>query len=261
MNIFDGMFQSRHLRPVYRGMGMKVQSFFARSLALIIFATMFASYLCPSLSDDSEPLRKTRVLATGDPVAIISPLPDEVSNGTWWNLNASGSSDPDGLITNVTWSITIADTVTHLFGLREDFKFKTLGLYKIVLTVEDNDNKTASAFTAVYSIIDSDRDGLPDWWEMKYLLSLRESGSDDRDRDGYTNIQEYASHTDPTVKNPQPGLVTFLKDNWLYLAIIAGAIVAVIFAIMPSMKRKRERNEKAKIEYAIEIEKALQGEK
>jgi hypothetical protein len=52
-----------------------------------------------------------------------------------------------------------------------------------------------------------------------------------------------------------------VKDNWLYLAIIAAVIVGAMLAIMPRMKRKREQDEKTKIEFAIEIEKAMQGEK
>lgn len=240
---------------------MKMLSLLVKSPGIVLFAAMLAYASCPSYWEVPEPLGKANSLAAGDPVAVISPLPDEVSNGTWWNLNASGSSDSDGMITNFTWSITVAKNESRLYGQMENFKFRTLGLYKIVLTVRDNDNKTASAFTAVYSVIDSDSDGMPDWWEMKYFLSLRESGSDDHDRDGYSNLQEYASHTDPTAKDPQPGLVSFVKDNWLYLAIIAAAIVGAILAIMPRMKRRRERDEKTKIEFALEIEKALQGEK
>ena len=55
----------------------------------------------------------------------------------------------------------MAGTTSHLNGEREDFKFRTLGLYNIVLIVRFNDNKTASTFTAVYSIIDLDSDGMP----------------------------------------------------------------------------------------------------
>jgi hypothetical protein len=261
MGVFDGMLQRRHMGPVFGGLNIKILAFLGTSLAVLLFAAMFAPGLCPALWEVSDLPRKANALAAGDPVAVISPLPDEVSNGTWWNLNGNGSTDSDGLITNFTWSITVAGTTSHLYGKREEFKFRTLGLYKIVLIVRDNDDKTASAFTAVYSIIDLDGDGMPDWWEIKYFLFLSESGSDDYDRDGYTNLQEYASHTDPTAKDPQPGPVQFVKDNWILLAIIAAVIVGAILLILPRMKRRRKRDEKAKIEFAIEIEKALQGEK
>lgn len=198
----------------------------------------------------------------GEPVAVIAPLPDEVSNGTWQNLDGGDSYDDDGWIANFTWSITIGDSTTHIWGKSESFKFRTLGLYKITLTVTDNDNKSATAFTAVYSIVDSDRDGLPDWWEAFYFYGkLQFTGNDDNDGDEYTNLQEFASGTNPTVNDPQPGLVQMLADNWVYLAIIAAAIVGAILAIWPRLKKKRKREEKKMIEAAIEIEHALESEK
>lgn len=195
------------------------------------------------------------------PVAVIAPLPDEVSNGTWQKLDASGSYDYGGVITNYTWTITIGDSTVVLWGKVEDFKFKTLGLYKITLTVTDNRSLTDRAFTAVYSIVDSDKDALPDWWEMAYFLSLSYTGKDDNDRDGYTNLQEYASGTDPTVKDPQPTLLHMLAENWPYLAVAAAVVVAAILLIWPRLKRKRKEEERRKIEAAIEIERALESEK
>jgi hypothetical protein len=40
---------------------------------------------------------------------------------------------------------------------------------------------------------DSDRDGMPDWWERAHGLNPREAadGAQDRDGDGYTNVEEY----------------------------------------------------------------------
>ncbi|MFN3148856.1 pectate lyase [Bremerella sp.] len=47
---------------------------------------------------------------------------------------------------------------------------------------------------------DSDKDGIPDQWEMKYGLDSNnaEDASRDDDGDGYTNIEEYLNNTDPT---------------------------------------------------------------
>lgn len=198
----------------------------------------------------------------GGPVAVIGWLPDEVSNGTWWNLDASQSYDPDAIITNYTWSITINNATTQLYGQGESFKFRTLGLYKIRLTVRDTAGNSSTAFTAVYSIIDSDKDGLPDWWEVRYFGAITEqSGGDDYDHDGYTNLQEFASGTDPTEKNAQRTLIENLKENWIYLAIIAAILVAIVLALWPIMKKRRKQDEEKKIEAALEIEKALEGEK
>ena len=193
---------------------------------------------------------------------MIGWLPNEVSNGTWWNLDASQSYDPDGIIANYTWNITINNATTYLYAQGESFKFKALGLYKIMLTVQNTSGNSSTAFTAVYSIVDLDGDNFPDWWEVKYFGAIPEqSGSDDYDNDGYSNLQEYASRTDPTVKNAQPTLVENLKDNWTYLAAIAAVVVAMVLALLPIMKKRRKQEEKKTVEAALEIERALEGEK
>ena len=49
--------------------------------------------------------------------------------------------------------------------------------------------------------LDSDRDGMPDAWEMRHGFDPND-GSDtskDKDNDGYANIEEYLNGTDPTV--------------------------------------------------------------
>ena len=45
---------------------------------------------------------------------------------------------------------------------------------------------------------DTDNDGMPDIWELKYGLSPKRAGSDtDSDKDGYSNIEEYINGTSP----------------------------------------------------------------
>jgi hypothetical protein len=50
------------------------------------------------------------------------------------------------------------------------------------------------------SDVDSDGDGMPDWWEKKYGLDPNDpsDASKDKDGDGYTNLEEYLNGTDPT---------------------------------------------------------------
>ncbi len=223
---------------------------------------MFSAVAVGSMHKDAPASVSTSSLLAGGPVAVISWLPNEVSNGTWWNLDASESYDPDGIITNYTWSITVNNATTHIYARGESYKFKVLGLYKIMLTVSDVSGNSSTAFTAVYSIVDLDGDNLPDWWEVKYFGTITEqSGSDDYDHDGYTNLQEYASGTDPTVKDAQPTLIENLKANWMYLAVIAAVAVVIVLALWPIMKKKRKQEEKKTIEAALEIERALEGEK
>ncbi len=47
---------------------------------------------------------------------------------------------------------------------------------------------------------DSDKDGMPDEWEKQYELNPHDAAdaAKDKDKDGYTNIEEYLNGTDPT---------------------------------------------------------------
>ena len=227
------------------------------AFACLAFFTFSLTALIGGQADDPIP---ARAQAVGDPVAVIAWLPPEVSNGTWSSLDASQSNDPDGLIVNYTWRIEVVNVTTELWGQTESYKFKTLGLYKITLTVTDNNGSSDSAFTAVYSIIDVDGDGLPDWWEMHYFLNMEEIGSDDYDNDGYTDLEEYASGQDPTVQDSHPGFIQDLKDNWMFVVAAAAVIIVVALLLGRQLKKKRKEEEGKKIDFAIEIEKAIHGD-
>lgn len=46
--------------------------------------------------------------------------------------------------------------------------------------------------------IDSDGDGLPDWWEIQYFGNLNQTAAGDADGDGLTNLDEYQQGRNPT---------------------------------------------------------------
>ncbi len=231
------------------------------SLSILAVASLLVAGGICIVEKRSEPALPSSASANpNDPVAVISYLPNEVSNGTWQSLSGENSIAHQGILVNFTWKIEFNNSITYMYYRSNQFKFTDLGLYKISLTVVDNASRTGSAFTAVYSILDSDGDSVPDWWEIYYFEDLNETGTTDPDGDGYSNLQEYASGTNPTVKDAQPGLLEMLAKNWLYLVIIAAVIVAAVLILLPRYKRKQDREVKKKIEVAIEIEHELEKE-
>jgi hypothetical protein len=233
----------------------RVASVLAGLVAVVAILSMLSALLSPSAP--SGPDRNASILADDDPVAVISPLPDYVSNGTWWTLDGSESQ---GIIVAYLWNVTLGGETTVLHGSSEIYMFKTLGLYKITLTVTDNQTRRSTAFTAVVSVLDSDQDTLPDWWEGKYFGDLNQTGDGDYDDDGYHNLEEYAKGTNPNVKDPRPTFIQMVKENWTTaVGIVAVSVAGVVLLLLLTRKRLRKR-EKAKIEAAIAIEKALESE-
>jgi hypothetical protein len=57
-------------------------------------------------------------------------------------------------------------------------------------------DNSSVAVTDVFA--DTDCDGLPDAWELAFFGNLNQTGSDDPDGDGFTNLQEYLAGSDPT---------------------------------------------------------------
>jgi hypothetical protein len=196
-------------------------------------------------------------LAADGPVASIAPLPDYVSNGTLWLLDGRGSV---GVIVNYTWNVTVGGVTTVEFAQSIMYMFKTLGLYKITLTVIDNESRSDSAFTAVVSVLDSDQDTLPDWWEEKYFGDLSQTAEGDFDRDGYDNLEEYARGTNPTVKDSRPTLGEMIKEHWVTVVLAAAIMFVAVLALIPFVRKRQKEREKKKIEAAIAIEKALEEE-
>ncbi|MEM2778880.1 MAG: Amuc_1099 family pilus-like system protein, partial [Candidatus Jordarchaeales archaeon] len=52
-----------------------------------------------------------------------------------------------------------------------------------------------------------DRDGMPDGWEVQYGLDpLSDDAGQDKDGDGFTNLEEYRAGTDPTNSSSTPSV-------------------------------------------------------
>ena len=79
---------------------------------------------------------------------------------------------------------------------------------------------------------DSDHDGMPDVWEMKYGLNPFDPSDADKDLDGdgFTNLEEYRAGTDPTDPNSHPSIVSKLRvirvDRDPFMLLFKSVIVA-----------------------------------
>ncbi|MFW3145989.1 MAG: SBBP repeat-containing protein [Thermoplasmatota archaeon] len=83
---------------------------------------------------------------------------------------------------------------------------------------------------------DTDSDGMPDEWEVRYGLDpLTPSADNDADGDGLTDKEEYDKGTDPTRKEGGSQL-------WLWLIIAAVAVVLIIIVLIV-VARKRSKKE------------------
>jgi len=60
---------------------------------------------------------------------------------------------------------------------------------------------------------DSDSNGLPDWWEIRYFGSLAQSPNGDYDGDGVSNLNEYLEGTEPTDRNSLKPRLMVLATN------------------------------------------------
>ncbi|MCU0852461.1 MAG: PKD domain-containing protein [Thermoplasmata archaeon] len=195
--------------------------------------------------------------------AVISSLSNEVSNGTPTQLDGRDSHVDDGYIVSYSWAIEHAGDTEYLSGMTKSYVFSDLGAYDVTLSVTDNESNVAETSVSVYTVVDVDLDKLPDWWEAVHFGNdvSAQDGDGDPDDDGYSNLQEYASDTDPMVWDPKPTLMQTLTDNWYFLVAAAAVAVALVVFLWPRMKKKRKEIERKKIEAALEIEKALGEEK
>lgn len=240
-----------------------------RTVACLVYAAAFLlAVAAAALSPDDSPVLVARPAgSTTDPVAVIGPLPDTVSNGTRYYLDGYDSYDyADDLVSvsksiaNYTWEVTHNDSTELMYGSWVSYLFHALGLYEIKLTVADSWGNTGVNFTAVISVDDLDHDGMPDWWEMLYLGTMDEDANSDFDSDGYTNLFEWYAGTLPSVADPPPPSDDVLEEYWMYLVLFAVVIVVVALAVYLGTRKMRKEREAKKIEIAIELEKSLDEE-
>lgn len=156
----------------------------------------------PSRASDSLPETNwVSVKSGGDSATILKATPAEgpavattTALGAYDQLLADrGVGNSAGLTCDGTW-YSRRDTIDQ--RVLADVKN---GTGKII-----DDPAQVGGWVAIdpgTACVDSDNDGFPDAWEMKYFSSLARgslvNSLDDLDQDGYTDLEEYLSGTDP----------------------------------------------------------------
>ena len=121
------------------------------------------------------------------------------------------SSDPPGLVSssNAYQDLNSTFTSANLSGAKKGFVFSHwevngirradaggVGLNRITETISENKDMVAKYFRHDE---DSDKDGIPDWYEWHKFGDLDKAGADDPDGDGFTLAEEAKFGLSPTV--------------------------------------------------------------
>jgi pectate lyase len=115
----------------------------------------------------------------------------------------------DQILKNGGASLPVRDLITNYVA-----ETTKAGKESLVTTTSSWPSAGYPAYLPARALPDSDSDGMPDEWEKKYGLNPH-SASDaslDKDKDGYTNIEEFINGTRPDVKDGQPHRV-FTKQS------------------------------------------------
>lgn len=92
--------------------------------------------------------------------------------------DAVGSASSAGIGTNIVAKIRVQDIALTAAAVQAQY----------------------DAEKAQFGLVDTDGDGMPDWWEIRYGLNPNDpsDAANDLDNDGATNLKEYQMGTDPT---------------------------------------------------------------
>jgi len=130
--------------------------------------------------------------AQGGPIVVMATrLPGEWASRYWTTISAPGAYAISG-VPNLTnyWVRAFRDGNGN--GARDPGEpCGDCAENPLILTTN------RAGVNVVLDDFDTDRDGLPDWWEMRWFGNLTAAAAGDPDGDGLTNAEEYRMGTDP----------------------------------------------------------------
>jgi hypothetical protein len=198
------------------------------------------------------------------PMAIIDDISDSILIGDL--ITFTGKASDDILVTELELQIGMTDPInitSEFIDGKWSYECNTSdqneGDMLVTLKVTDIVGKVSTAEISVKIIslnTDTDRDGMPDWWEIEFGLNEdKEDAELDRDRDGYTNLEEYLGddgrpdnddYSNPQDASSTPQLKSSDSDDsfftiiWILMVVVVIIILILIFFMMLKKKRREE---------------------
>ncbi len=142
-----------------------------------------------------------RFYSFAPPAAVFSGTP---TNGVA-ALTVNFTDSSSGTITNWYWDFGDG-TTTNVVGTSVAHSYLAAGSYPVTLVVSGPTGDGTNSISAYINVtrLDTDSDGVPDWWTQQYFghatgqVGDSSLASDDADGDGRSNLQEYLAGTSPT---------------------------------------------------------------
>lgn len=122
--------------------------------------------------------------------------------------------------------------------------FDRVGKYLCSITVQDTKgNKKTSlekSFWITNDLNDTDSDGIPDTWELRYGLNPYDPTDAllDMDNDGVSNLQEYMQGSNPA-KESSSEFMNRLEENWVYLVASLLVFAGIVMLALYGMRRRK----------------------
>jgi len=206
----------------YDGNNMRVQRTLDADLTQYVYATngnLIGEHGELPADDKENIYLGSKMVASvkGTPVPVANAGSDQLANeGSLVALDGRLSTTRYGTIVNYAWtqlsgpSITLSSSIasTPTF-IAPTAVYSASLLFQLTVT-NTAGNTSVDTVSIDVQIVDVDSDGLSDYWETLNFSNLMRTAVGDEDGDGYSNIEEYQSGSDPVAPAPL-GLITDIE--------------------------------------------------